>query len=184
MGEGGCDCSKYIYWWVYLFKIYVWVGVGGCDCLKHICGWVYHSRRHFWVDVTVYSIFKGGCTFLEHVHQWVWLFRAFSLASVAGCDLMRLSVVGYDWVWLGVTGCWLVGKMVKPVHSRFKKFFSLFWPDHSSQLNFIFYKEYLVWLYKPAFQWSNCVQNWKIIFLKNAIMTSPLICKLGFTEFI
>ena len=41
---------------------------------------------------TVYSIFMGGCDYLEHF---------------------------YGWVWVGVTVCGCVGKMVKPSYSYY-----------------------------------------------------------------
>ena len=58
------------------------------------------------MDVTVYSTFTGGCAFLEHIYEWVWQFRA----TLWVC---RLGLGGCDWVWVGVTGCGWVGKMIK-----------------------------------------------------------------------
>ena len=54
---GGCDCSNYIYKWVYLSRIYLCVGaveclktfMDGCDCLEDM----------------------GGRAFLEHIYGWV-----------------------------------------------------------------------------------------------------------------
>ena len=53
-------------------------------------------RADLWVDLgdcdCLEQIF-GGCSFLEHIYGWVWLFGAF--------------------LWVGVAGCTLVGKLLK-----------------------------------------------------------------------
>ena len=47
----------------------------------------------------------GGCYCLQHIYGLVLLFIAFLWVGVGGCDC----------VWVGVTACGWVGKMVKPV---------------------------------------------------------------------
>ena len=36
---GGYDCLQHIYRWVWLFRVFLWVGVGGCD-------WVWMSGEN------------------------------------------------------------------------------------------------------------------------------------------
>ena len=84
---GGFNFFDYIYEWVWVF----------CESLKHIYGWVYLSRRHLFMSVTIYewlsvdvavlNTFADMCTFLEYFH-----------------------------LWLGVTECGWVGKMVQPIY--------------------------------------------------------------------
>ena len=38
VGVGGCDCSKHLCGWVFLFKVRLWVAVGVNDSLKHNYG--------------------------------------------------------------------------------------------------------------------------------------------------
>ena len=52
-------------------------------------------RRLLWIGVTAYSIFMGGCDCLEHF---------------------------FGWVWVSVTGCGWVGKMVKPKKTNINMF--------------------------------------------------------------